>query len=152
MDLFEKTIDPVDFVQDNHSRSAARGTLRGLHFQAPPAEQGKLVRVTQGRVLDVIVDIRKASKTYGQHIAVELSAENWGQLWVPPGFLHGFCTLTENVEFLYKVTAYYSAEHDGSVAWNDPDLGIVWPFRQSDLTLSAKDQAAPRLRDLPPLF
>lgn len=151
-DRFEAAAGPVSFVQDNHSRSATKGTLRGLHYQSPPAAQGKLVRVTSGAVLDVAVDIRQGSPTYGRHVAVELSAENWSQLWVPPGFLHGFCTLTDDVEFLYKVTAYYSPQHDGSVAFNDPDLGILWPFPESQLTLSAKDRAAPRLRDLPPIF
>lgn len=151
-DRFEAAIGPVDFVQDNHSRSAAKGTLRGLHYQAPPAAQGKLVRVTRGAVLDVAVDIRRGSPTYGRHIAVELSAENWHQLWVPPGFLHGFCTLTDDVEFLYKVTAYYSAPHDGAVLFNDPDIGIAWPFSESALTLSAKDRTARRLRDLPAMF
>jgi dTDP-4-dehydrorhamnose 3,5-epimerase len=151
-DVFEAHAGPTTFVQDNHSRSATKGTLRGLHYQAPPATQGKLVRVTRGAVLDVAVDIRKSSKTYGQHVAVELTAENWQQLWVPGGFLHGFCTLTDDVEFLYKVTAYYSPEHDGAVAWNDPDIGIRWPFAETGMTLSPKDRAAPRLRDLPPIF
>lgn len=151
-DHFEAKAGPVNFVQDNHSRSAAKGTLRGLHFQSPPAAQGKLVRVTRGAVVDVAVDIRHGSPTFGKHVAVELSAENWQQLWVPPGFLHGFCTLTDDVEFLYKVTAYYSPECDGGVAFNDPDLGIKWPFADDQLTLSAKDRAAPRLRDLPKIF
>ncbi len=151
-DLFEAAAGPVDFVQDNHSRSATKGTLRGLHYQAPPAAQGKLVRVTRGAVLDVAVDIRQASPTYGQHVAVELSEQNWQALWVPPGFLHGFCTLTDDVEFLYKVTSYYSPAHDGSVAWNDPDIGIRWPFSDAEMTLSAKDKAAPRLKDIKPVF
>ncbi len=152
LDKFEAAAGAVSFVQDNHSRSAARGTLRGLHYQAPPQAQGKLVRVARGAVYDVAVDIRPASPSYGRHIGVELSAENWHQLWIPPGFLHGFCTLTEDVEFLYKVTAYYSPEHDGAVAFDDPDLGIAWPFARDRLTLSGKDRAAPRLRDLPPIF
>lgn len=151
-DLFEAKAGPTDFVQDNHSFSAQRGTLRGLHYQAPPAAQGKLVRVSRGAVLDVAVDIRRASPTYGRHVAVELSAENWQQLWVPPGFLHGFVTLVDDTEFLYKVTNYYSQPHDGAVLWNDPDIAINWPFPESDLTLSDKDRRAPRLRDLPPLF
>lgn len=151
-DVFEQQAGPVRFVQDNHSASATKGTLRGLHFQAPPFEQGKLVRVARGAVIDVAVDIRKASPTYGRHIAVELSAENWHQLWVPPGFLHGFCTVEENTEFLYKVTNYYSPEHDGAVAWNDPDLGIAWPFDAAALNLSDKDRRAPRLKDIPSFF
>lgn len=152
MDKFEAAAGPVTFVQDNHSRSAAKGTLRGLHYQSPPAAQGKLVRVTRGAVIDVAVDIRHGSPTFGKHVAVELSAENWQQLWVPPGFLHGFCTLTDDVEFLYKVTSYYSPANDGAVVFNDPDIGIKWPFPDDQLTLSAKDKAAPRLRDLPKIF
>lgn len=151
-DKFEAVAGPVNFVQDNHSRSSVRGTLRGLHFQSNPAAQGKLVRVARGAVVDVAVDIRKASPTYGKHVMVELSAENWQQLWVPPGFLHGFCTLTDDVEFLYKVTSYYSPECDGAVVFNDPDIGIKWPFPEDQLTLSAKDKAAKRLRDLPSIF
>lgn len=151
-DLFSQAVPGVTFVQDNHSLSGPRGTLRGLHFQKAPRAQGKLVRVTAGRVVDVIVDIRRASPTYGQHLAIELSAESWTQLWVPAGFMHGFCTLTENVEFLYKVTDTYSAAHDAGVAWNDPDLGINWPFPADQLTISPKDAALPRLKELPPLF
>jgi dTDP-4-dehydrorhamnose 3,5-epimerase len=151
-DLFEAEVGSVVFVQDNHSFSAPKGTLRGLHFQAPPAAQGKLVRVTRGAVMDVAVDIRRASPTFGRHVAVELSAENWAQLWVPPGFLHGFCTLMDDTEFLYKVTARYSPEHDGAVSWNDPDIAIEWPFPEAALTLSSKDLKAPRLADLPAIF
>lgn len=151
-DIFEKAAGAFEFVQDNHSRSARRGTLRGLHFQAPPAAQGKLVRVTRGAVLDVAVDIRNGSPTYGRHVAVELTEDNWRQLWVPPGFLHGFLTLTDSTEFLYKVTSYYSPAHDGAVAWNDPDLGIEWPIPEAELTLSEKDRSAQRLRDLPSVF
>lgn len=151
-DAFEAEAGPVAFVQDNHSFSAQRGTLRGLHFQSPPAAQGKLVRVTRGAVLDVAVDIRRTSPTFGQHVAVELTAANWHQLWVPPGFLHGFCTLVDDTEFLYKVTSYYSPEHDGAVAWNDPDIGIEWPFPEAKLTLSEKDRRAGFLKDLPAVF
>lgn len=151
-DRFEAVAGPVRFVQDNHSLSMARGTVRGLHFQSPPMAQGKLVRVTRGVVLDVAVDVRPGSVTFGRHVSIELSAANWQQLWIPPGFLHGFCTLTDEVEFLYKVTAFYSAEHDGAVAFNDPDLGIRWPFPEDGLTLSAKDRAAPRLRDIGTAF
>lgn len=151
-DKFEAAAGPVNFVQDNHSRSAAKGTLRGLHYQSPPAAQGKLVRVTRGAALDVAVDIRHGSPTFGKHLAVELSADNWQQLWIPPGFLHGFCTLTDDVEFLYKVTAYYSPENDCAVAFDDPDIGIRWPFPEDQMTLSAKDRAAPRLRDLTRIF
>lgn len=133
-------IDPeVNFVQDNHSLSKDVGVIRGLHFQTPPHAQGKLVRVPEGKVLDVVVDIRVGSPTYGQHLCVELSADNWLQLWVPAGFAHGFCTLEPNTVFCYKVTEYYAPEHDSGIAYNDPDLGIDWPFG-SDAILSCKDQ------------
>lgn len=148
LDLFHDRVGDVVFVQDNHSFSVRAGTIRGLHFQRPPFVQGKLVRVTRGAVLDVVVDVRQASPTYGKHVKVELSAENWRQLWVPPGMLHGFCTLEDNTEFLYKVTAYYDAASDGSVCFSDPDLGIEWPVDISDATFSEKDQKAPRLREL----
>lgn len=142
----------VDFVQDNHSLSAEVGTLRGLHFQRHPSAQGKLVRVTRGAVLDVIVDLRYGSPTFGQHIKVELSAANGAQLWVPVGFAHGFCTLLPDTEFLYKVTNYYSPVDDGGVLWNDPDLGIDWPVTADNAQLSDKDRVLPRLCDLPTLF
>jgi dTDP-4-dehydrorhamnose 3,5-epimerase len=151
-DVFEREVGTRTFVQDNHSTSSEKGTLRGMHFQKNPMAQGKLVRVTSGAVLDVIVDIRASSPTYGQHLAVELTEENGQVLWVPEGFLHGFCTLTDHVSFLYKVTAFYSAAHDGAVRWNDPDLDLRWPFPVEALTLSPKDRAAPLLRDLGPLF
>ena len=152
-DLFEEAAGgPIRFVQDNHSWSARRGTLRGLHYQAPPMAQGKLVRVSRGAVVDVAVDLRSDSPTCGRHVAVELSAENGHQLWVPPGFAHGFCTLTDDVDFLYKVTAYYSADHDGAIAWNDPDFAIAWPFSVDEIEISPRDCAAGRWRDLPALF
>jgi dTDP-4-dehydrorhamnose 3,5-epimerase len=151
-DLFDEVATGVDFVQDNHSRSRQKGVLRGLHFQRPPMAQSKLVRVTRGAVFDVAVDAREGSSTYGRHIAVELSEDNGRQLWVPKGFLHGFCTLTDDTEFLYKVDAYYSAENDGTIAFDDPDLAIDWPFPREGLTLSKKDEAAPRLRDAVPPF
>jgi len=135
----------VRFVQDNLSFSAKPGTLRGLHYQAPPKAQGKLVSVITGAVTDFIVDIREGSPSCGQHLAVELSGETGEQLWVPPGFLHGFVTRTPDVRMLYKVTEYYSAEHDGSIAWNDPDLGIDWGVQ--DPVLSGKDAQAPRLAE-----
>ena len=142
----------LDFVQDNHSASVNVGTLRGLHFQAPPCAQTKLVRVTRGRVLDVAVDIRKNSPTFGRHVAVELSAENWRQLLVPAGFAHGFCTLEPDTEVLYKVTADYAPAHDFGLAFDDPSLNIAWPFVRSELTLSDKDYSHPRLADLPAFF
>ncbi|MCZ8182208.1 MAG: dTDP-4-dehydrorhamnose 3,5-epimerase [Beijerinckiaceae bacterium] len=151
-DVFEREVGVRRFVQDNHSVSRAKGTVRGLHFQRPPMAQGKLVRVSRGAVLDVIVDARASSPTYGRHLAIELSEENGHVLWVPEGFLHGFCTLTDNVDLLYKVTAFYSAPHDGAVRWNDPDLGISWPVDEASARLSAKDAAAPSFRDLGPVF
>lgn len=151
-DIFDREVGPRVFVQDNHSTSRVKGTLRGLHYQRPPMAQGKLVRVTRGAALDVIVDARVGSPSYGQHLAVELSEDNGEVFWVPEGFLHGFCTLTDHVDFLYKVTAFYSQPHDGAVRWDDPDLAIQWPFPAEGLTLSAKDMAAPAFRDLGPVF
>jgi dTDP-4-dehydrorhamnose 3,5-epimerase len=138
----------VDFVQDNHSLSREVGVLRGLHFQRPPSAQGKLVRVVRGRILDVAVDIREGSPTYGQHVACELSAENWQQLWVPRGFAHGFMTLEPDTEVLYKVDAEYDRTTDAGIAWDDPALGIEWPIPAGGLILSDKDRAAPRLADI----
>jgi dTDP-4-dehydrorhamnose 3,5-epimerase len=140
----------VRFVQDNLSFSAQAGTLRGLHYQSPPHAQGKLVGVMTGAIRDVVVDVREGSDSYGQWAAIELSEENGRQLWVPPGFLHGFVTLVANTRVAYKVTDYYSKEHDGSVAYNDPDLGVDWGV--DDPVLSDKDAAAPRLKDVAPLF
>ncbi len=142
----------VRFVQDNHSLSAAAGTIRGLHFQIAPHAQAKLVRVARGRILDVAVDLRRASPTYGRHFACELSADNWAQLLVPAGFAHGFCTLSDDAEVLYKVSAYYSAAHDRGLAWDDPDLAIAWPVPAQDAILSDRDRGWPRLRDLEDAF
>lgn len=133
----ELTGRKVDFVQDNHSRSA-KGVLRGLHYQIQHP-QGKLVRVAQGAVFDVAVDIRRSSPTFGQHVAVELSAENKRMLWIPEGFAHGFVVLSDTAEFLYKTTDYWAPEFERSIAWNDPAIGIQWPI-QGEPTLSAKDQ------------
>ena len=135
----------LDFVQDNHSRSE-KNVLRGLHFQIQQA-QGKLVRVIQGAVFDVAVDIRKSSPTFGQHVAIELSAENQRMLWVPEGFAHGFLVTSATAEFLYKTTAYYAPEFERSIAWNDPALAIAWPIEGAP-SLSAKDQQAPLLADV----
>ena len=151
-DAFEAAAGPTRFVQDNHSRSQKKGVIRGLHYQSPPFAQGKLVRVTRGAVYDVAVDVRRGSPTFGRHIGVELGEGDWRQLWVPPGFLHGFCTLTEDVEFLYKVTAYYSAEHDGAVAFDDPAIGIDWPLEGAAPLVSDKDRRAPPLAELAALF
>lgn len=134
----------LSFVQDNHSKSQKR-VLRGLHYQAAPKAQGKLVRVVQGEVFDVAVDIRAGSPTFGQWVGEVLSAENHRQLWIPPGFAHGFLTLSETAEFLYKTTDYYSPEHERSIAWDDPEIGIEWPLTEQPL-LSTKDQAGLSLR------
>lgn len=136
------------FVQDNQSLSVAKGTVRGLHFQYPPYDQAKLVRVTSGRLLDVIVDIRAGSPSFGQHFSIELSAENRQQLFIPSGFAHGFCTLEDNTEILYKVSAPYSKAHDAGIFWNDPDLNIAWPVLPTDAVLSDKDLALPLLKNL----
>ncbi|SFD78779.1 dTDP-4-dehydrorhamnose 3,5-epimerase [Bosea sp. CRIB-10] len=140
------------FVQDNHSLSAQVGTLRGLHFQSAPFAQDKLVRVTKGRVLDVAVDLRASSPSFGQHVSVELSAENWRQLLVPIGFAHGFVTLEPDTEVLYKVTAPYGPANDHGLAFDDPALGVDWYFPHAELVLSDKDRKHPRLADLPRYF
>lgn len=130
------------FVQDNHSKSQ-KGVLRGLHYQLPPMAQGKLVRVVQGEVFDVAVDIRKSSPTFGKWVGALLSADNKAQFWIPEGFAHGFITLSDTAEFLYKTTSYYSPEHEGSIIWNDPLLGIDWPQIDIEPSLSKKDNEAP---------
>ncbi len=135
----------VDFVQDNHSRSL-RGVLRGLHYQLPPHAQGKLVRVVQGEVFDVAVDIRRNSPTYGQWVGATLSADNKRQMWIPPGFAHGFLTVSESAEFLYKTTDYYAPEAERCIVWNDPAIGIQWPIDTAPL-LSAKDAGGVALRN-----
>lgn len=135
------------FVQDNHSLSRQAGVLRGLHFQLPPHAQGKLVRVPRGRVLDVIVDLRVGSPTYGEHVGVELSADNWKQMWVPAGFAHAFCTLEPDTEFCYKVTDFYAPQSDSGLAFDDPDLAINWPFPADQLILSDKDKQLQKFSD-----
>lgn len=139
------------FVQDNHSLSRAVGTVRGLHFQTPPFAQAKLVRVVAGRILDIVVDLRRSSPTFGRHHAVELSRENWRQLLVPVGFAHGFATLEPDTEVLYKVTSFHEHDHDCGLAWDDPALGIEWPFVEPQ-TLSRRDRNWPRLAELPEIF
>ena len=134
----------VTFVQDNHSRST-KGVLRGLHYQADPHAQGKLVRVVLGAVFDVAVDIRRDSPTFGRWVGAELSEENQRQLWLPPGMAHGFLVLSESADFLYKATDYYAPQAEHSIRWDDPSLGIAWPLGGEAPRLSAKDAAAPRL-------
>ena len=140
--LGEADID-IDFVQDNHSLSAERGTVRGLHFQAPPFAQAKLVRVVRGSVFDVAVDLRQGSPTFGRHAAVVLSAREGNQVLVPVGFAHGLMTLEADTEVLYKVSDYYAPDHDCGIIWNDPALGIDWPMRDGEVILSDKDRRQP---------
>jgi dTDP-4-dehydrorhamnose 3,5-epimerase len=126
--------------------------LRGLHYQLPPCAQGKLIRVTRGAVLDVAVDIRRGSPGFGSHVAVLLSAENWQQLWVPPGFAHGYCTLEDETEVLYKTTEYYSPAHERGIAWDDPALAIGWPTAPAAMVVAERDRLLPRLAAQPDLF
>ena len=149
---FKEHVGAIEFVQDNQSLSVRAGTVRGLHFQSHPAAQGKLVRCIAGTLLDVAVDLRRQSPTFGQWAAVELSAEDLNQLWVPIGFGHGFCTLEPNTIISYRVTSYYSPENDKGVAWDDPDIGIAWPEVAVASTLSPKDRKQPSLADLPDYF
>jgi len=134
-----------EFVQDNQSVSASRGTIRGLHLQVEPHAQGKLVRVLRGRIFDVAVDLRVDSPTYRRYVGVELSASEGNQLWIPSGFAHGFCTLEPDTEVLYKVTDYYTPSAERSILWNDPELNISWPLETSAASLSDKDRSAPSL-------
>jgi len=140
---FAKSGVLIDFVQDNHSHSAKTGTIRGLHFQIPPFAQDKLVRVVRGAILDVIVDLRHGSPTFGKHESLVLSATDWKQLFVPAGFAHGLCTLEDDTEVIYKVSNYYSAAHDKGVRWDDPAIGIDWPVLPHNAIVSPKDKALP---------
>lgn len=149
---WEKAGLHYNFVQDNHSFSRDVGTLRGLHFQSGPFAQDKLVRVLRGRILDVAVDLRRSSPTFKKYLAIELSYENWKQLLIPIGFAHGFMTLEPDTQVLYKVTNFYSPEHDHGLAWDDPDLNINWPMKKSDVILSSKDQKLPRLYQVDTFF
>ncbi|GJB03934.1 dTDP-4-dehydrorhamnose 3,5-epimerase [Aeromonas caviae] len=143
---FEEAIGrTVTFVQDNHSKSS-KGVLRGLHYQLPPHAQGKLVRCVAGEVFDVAVDIRKSSPTFGQWVGVHLSGDNKRQLWIPEGFAHGFVTLSDSAEFLYKTTDYYHPESEACIIWNDSDLNIAWPFI-SDISLSGKDSSGKNFKN-----
>jgi dTDP-4-dehydrorhamnose 3,5-epimerase len=140
------------FVQDNHVFSAQKGVLRGLHFQTSPRAQGKLIRCTRGAILDVAVDIRVGSPKYGCHVAVELSAANWRQMWVPPGFAHGYVTLEDDCEIIYKVTDYYAPDCERGIAWDDPALGINWRLPASRIILSDRDRRHPHLANAAPVF
>lgn len=146
-DLFDKHVGHVDFIQDNESFST-RGVLRGLHFQKGEWSQAKLVRVSQGKVLDVCVDLRGASPTFGKHVMVELSADNGRQLFIPRGFAHGFVVLSDVAQFQYKVDNVYAPQSEATLMWNDPELGIEWPLPASELLLSAKDQQGVGLKDV----
>jgi dTDP-4-dehydrorhamnose 3,5-epimerase len=139
----------LDFVQDNQSLSQNAGTIRGLHYQMPPRAQDKLVRVVKGRILDFAVDMRRSSPTFGQWVSAEISASEWNQILVPAGFAHGICTLEPDTELIYKVTDYYAPSCDFGVRWNDPKLGILWPYSEDKLTLSPRDKALPLFDEAP---
>jgi dTDP-4-dehydrorhamnose 3,5-epimerase len=143
---------PGPFIQDNHAVSTGVGVLRGLHCQIGPNAQGKLVRCLKGAIYDVAVDVRYGSPTFGKYVGAEISADNWTQIWVPVGFLHAYCALTEETEVIYKVTAAYDKPAERGVIWNDPDIGIAWPVAADQVILSDKDKVLPRLRELPVLF
>ena len=151
-DQFQEQAGPVEFVQDNQSLSVRVGTIRGVHFQTPPAAQGKLVRCLAGAIYDVAVDLRQDSPTFGGWLAVTLLPELNNQLWIPAGFGHAFCTLLPDSIVCYRVTSCYSAPHDSGVAWDDPDIGITWPDMADPQTLSAKDQNQAALADFPTIF
>lgn len=145
--LAECGID-LEFVQDNHSLSRSKGTIRGLHYQSPPFAQDKLIRVVRGSILDVAVDLRQGSPTYGEHVAAVISAKAWNQILIPIGFAHGFCTLEPDTEIIYKVTNYYSSEHDRGILWDDPELGIEWPVAGEAVVLSPKDRSLPLFSEI----
>lgn len=151
-DLFTAQAGNVTFVQHNQSLSRQSGTVRGLHYQTSPAAQGKLVRCARGAVVDVAVDLRRSSPTFGQHVAVALSADKDNQLWIPVGFAHGFCTLTPDTEVWYAVTHTYSPAHERGLLWNDPDLGIAWPVDADAVSIAPRDAEQPRLRDIADVF
>lgn len=151
-DWFRGNVAPVSFVQENQSLSRSIGVVRGLHFQTEPHAQGKLVRCVAGAIFDVAVDIRTGSPSYGRWVAATLTSEEGNQLWIPAGFLHGFCTLAPDTIVSYKVTSYYEAAADKGVQWNDPDIGVAWPEVADARHLSPKDGRQPRLADLPAYF
>ena len=140
------------FVQDNEVHNRRKGTVRGLHYQIPPIAQGKLLRVTRGAVFDAVVDIRRGSPRFGRRAESTLSAENRRQIWIPPGFAHGYCTLEDDTELQYKVTENYSPEHERGITWNDPEIAIAWPVAVHDAVLSDRDSNLPRMSDQRDLF
>ncbi len=148
---FDEKVAPVHFVQDNESKSSY-GVVRGLHFQKPPYEQAKLVRVVKGRVLDVAVDLRKGSPTFGRHVSVELSEDNHLQLFIPRGFAHGFCVLSDEAVFQYKCDNYYAPRSEGALRWDDPDLAIDWKIPSEDVSLSDKDRNNPGFKESEDVF
>lgn len=152
LSAFAAHAGPTSFVQENQSLSVRAGTVRGIHFQSCPEAQGKLVRCLSGKLFDVAVDLRRGSPTFGQYVSVVLCPKVSNQLWIPVGFGHAFCTLEPNSVISYRVTSYYSPEHDKGVAWNDPDIAIDWPEIAEPDTLSAKDRAQPSWKDLPAYF
>jgi len=137
----------LQFVQDNHVLNGPKGIVRGLHLQVDPDPQGKLIRCCRGAILDIAVDVRRGSPGFGRHVAVELSGENWAQLWVPPGFAHGYCTLTDSAEVLYKVTGLYNPTAERGIRFDDPDIGIDWPVALDEAVLSDKDRVLPSLKE-----
>jgi dTDP-4-dehydrorhamnose 3,5-epimerase len=151
-DLFRAHAGDISFIQHNQSLSRPSGTVRGLHYQLTPAAQGKLVRCIRGAILDVALDLRRSSPTFGKHVAVELSSDTGAQLWIPEGFAHGFCTLTPDAEVWYAVTHTYSPEHERGILWNDPELGIDWPVTGEAATLGPRDAVQPRFRELTDFF
>ena len=148
---FEKEVGQVWFVQDNESKSSY-GVVRGMHFQTPPHTQSKLVRVVKGRVLDVAVDLRRDSKTYGKYFSVELTEDNHLQLFIPKGFAHGFAVLSDEAVFQYKCDEFYAPESEGAIAWDDPDIGVDWQIPEDKVILSEKDKKHPAFKDLDVLF
>lgn len=144
--LAEICLDDI-WLQDNHSFSAHQGTIRGMHYQTAPAAQAKLVRVTRGSIYDVAVDVRPESLTFGQFVGAELNSENKFQLYVPKGFAHGFCTLEDNTEVLYKSSAFYSPDNESGIRWDDPDVGINWPVPRNQITIVERDAEFPLLRE-----